>query len=171
MATRPTSPSSVAEKSSVWRFERCHLHDPVHDWAKAHVEHPVRLVEDEQADPPQRHLAALDEIEQASGRGDEDVRSCRQTRLLDDSGAAVDGRYREGARVRDRAQVFDDLRRELARGRKHERRRARIRVLQLLDERHTERERLARAGRRLCEHVMAREHVGDDHALNGEWCS
>ncbi len=67
-----------------------------------------------------------------------------------------------------RAQILDDLKRQLARGREHERGGPRVAVAQALDERHAEGKRLARAGGRLGEHVVAGEHVGNDHALHGE---
>src|ERR1035441_10327205 len=135
---------------------------------EAHVEHPVGLVEDQDADLGQRDVAALDQIGQPSRRGHEDVRAAGQARLLDDAGAAVHGRDRQRPGVGDRAQLVDDLDRELPGGREDQRRGARVGVFQELHERHAEGERLARAGGRLREHVVAREHVRDDHVLNCE---
>ena len=51
---RPTSPSSVAEKSSVWRARGVMRDDPVDGGLEAHVEHPVGLVEDEHLDLVER---------------------------------------------------------------------------------------------------------------------
>ena len=142
---RPTSPSSVAREQQRLALARGHLHDSVDDRAEAHVEHPVGLVEDEQPDAAERHVAAVDQVEQPSRRRDEDVRARGEPRLLDDPGAAVHGGDRERACVGDRAQVIDDLDCQLARGREHERGRAAAsRVLQALDHRHPEGERLAR---------------------------
>ena len=45
---------------------------------EAHVEHLVGFVEDEDFDLGQRQRAALDEIEQAARRGDEDVDAAAQ---------------------------------------------------------------------------------------------
>ena len=56
-ASSPTSPSSVAENSIVWRVARQPADDPVDLRLEAHVEHPVGLVEDEGADPVERDHA------------------------------------------------------------------------------------------------------------------
>ena len=48
-ASPATAPSSVAEKSIVWRFFGTRPQDPVDLRLEAHVEHPVRLVEDQHA--------------------------------------------------------------------------------------------------------------------------
>ena len=48
--------------------------DAVDGGAEAHVEHAVGLVEDEDLDVGQRERAALEEILEAAGRGDEHVR-------------------------------------------------------------------------------------------------
>ena len=88
---RPTSPSSVAENSSVWRVAGRHPDDPVDDGLEAHVEHAVGLVEDEQLDLVERDGAAVDQVEQAAGRGDEHVRARRLLGLVVDADAAVDG--------------------------------------------------------------------------------
>ena len=126
---------------------RGHLHDPVDDRAKAHIEHPVGLVEHEQLHATERDLATIDQIEQPSRRGDEDVGARGDPSLLDDPGAAIHGGDRQRAGVRDLAQVVDDLDRQLARGRQYKRRRAHVGALQALDHRDSERERLARSGR------------------------
>ena len=91
-------------------------------------------------------VAPLDQVEQAAGRGDEDVRASREPRLLDDPRAAVDGGDRQGSRVGDRPELIDDLDGELARGGQHERRGTGVAVAEQLDHRDPEGERLARAG-------------------------
>ena len=112
---------------------RAHLHDPVDDGLEAHVEHPVGLVEHEQPDAVERDVTPVDQVEQPSRCGDEDVCARGEARLLDDPGAAVDGRDRERAGVGDVAQVVDDLRGQLARRRQHERRGAHVRAVQAFD--------------------------------------
>ena len=79
-------------------------------------------------------VATVDQVEQPSRCRHEDVRARRQPRLLDDSGAAVHRRDRQRAGVCDRAQLIDDLDRELARGREDERRGPCVGVLQALDQ-------------------------------------
>ena len=88
---RPTSPSSVAENSSVWRSSGVIRDDPVDDGLEAHVEHPVGLVEDEELDRVERDGAALDQVEQPARRGDEHVRAPGLLGLGVDADAAVDG--------------------------------------------------------------------------------
>jgi len=70
--------------------------------------------------------------------------------------------------MRDLAQVIDDLRCQLACGRQHQCALARVGALQALDQRDAERERLARPGRGLRQHVVPGKHVGNDHLLDGE---
>ena len=81
--------------------------------------------------------------------------------LLDQADAAVDGGDAQRAGVGDAADLVDDLGRELARRCEHQRRRARVLGADALDERDPERERLARAGGRLRDHVAAGERVAD----------
>jgi hypothetical protein len=58
--------------------------------------------------------AALDQVEEASGRRDEDVRLLRALGLRAERRATVDGSDLKALRLGVRAQVFDDLRGELA---------------------------------------------------------
>ena len=104
-ATRPTSPSSVAEKSSVWRSDGVCRDDPVDGGLEAHVEHAVGLVEHEHVDRRRARTArrSIRSIEPARG-GDEHVRARGLLGLVVDADAAVDGRDRAGrGRARRRA--------------------------------------------------------------------
>ena len=143
-------------------------HDAVDDRAEAHVEHAVGLVEDEDPDAREGHVAAADEVLEAAGRGDEDVRLAGGARLLLDAGAAVDGRDGERAGVGQRADLLDDLQGELAGGGEDEAGLLGAVGLQAVDHRRAEGEGLARAGRGVDEDVAAREHVGDGEGLDGE---
>ena len=69
---------------------------------EAHVEHPVGLVEDEDADAVERDHAPVDQILEPAGRRDEDVRRLRALRLRAERRAAVDGRDAQLLRCRDR---------------------------------------------------------------------
>src|SRR5215207_9341657 len=68
----------------------------------------------------------------------------------------------------DAGQLVDDLAGELARRREDQRLRPRAVGGDEVDHRHAEGERLARARRRLDEHVAAVEYVADDEALDGK---
>jgi hypothetical protein len=106
-------------------------------------QHPVRLVEDEDPDPVELDRAALDQVLEAAGRGDQDVGSAGQLALALDARASVDGRDRERPGVGQRPDRVDDLAGELARRRQHEGARPGIRGLEPLHERHGEGDRLA----------------------------
>ena len=68
-----SSGGMVAENSSVCRSLR-HGGDDLADVAdEAHVEHAVGLVEDEDRDAVEPHVALGDQIEQPAGRGDQDI--------------------------------------------------------------------------------------------------
>ena len=167
-AIRPASPVSVADRKTVWRSRETWDDDAVDGGPEAHVEHAVGLVEHEDADVGERERAALEEVLQAAGRGDDDVRLGGLTGLALERDAAVDRGDLQRACVGDVPRLLDDLRRELAGGGEDERGGARGRRLDAVDERHAEGERLAgpRGGRD--EDVAAGEDVGDDQALDCE---
>ena len=167
-AMRPTSPSSVAEKNSVWRSAGHWATMPVDGGAEAHVEHAVGLVEDEDLDVAERERAALEQVLEAAGRRDHEVRGAGVLDLLVEADAAVDGGDVEAARGGQRARLLDDLADELARRGEHERGRAAGVRLEHVDDRRGERDRLARPRRGLGEHVDAVEDVLDDERLDGE---
>ena len=68
----------VAEKNRLWRFLRQHADDALQRMDEAEVEHLVGLVEDEDLDVAEVERALVDQVEQAAGRGDEDVDAARQ---------------------------------------------------------------------------------------------
>jgi len=142
--------------------------DPVDGRAEPHVEHAVGLVEDERGDVAQRHVAAVDQVLQAAGCGDEDVGAGGGAGLLVDSGAAVDGRDRERPGVRGLAQLLDDLGGQLARRREDQRRRAARLGGGALDQRQAEGQRLARSRGRADEDVVAGQGGLEHEPLDGE---
>ena len=158
----------MAEKNSVWRLARALGHDAVDRGLEAHVEHAVGLVEDEDADAVEGEVAALEEVLEAAGGGDDDVGVRGLAGLLDDAHAAVDGRDAQRAGLRQRANVLDDLAGQLAGGGEDEGRRTAVARLDAVRDRRTEGDGLARSGRRLREHVVPGEDVGDDELLDGE---
>ena len=166
---RPTSPSSVAENSSVWRSRGVMRDDPVDDGLEAHVEHPVGLVEDEQLDLRRaRRRARSIRSSSRPGRRDEHVRAPGLLGLVVDADAAVDGGDARPRACMTPAELVDDLRGELARRGEDEGGRPGAVRVDEVGQRHAEGERLARAGGGLDEHVVAVEHVGDDERLDRE---
>ncbi len=109
-ARSPTSPSSVAENSIVWRLARDAAEDPLDLRAEAHVEHPVGLVEDEDRDVVERDQPALDQVLQTARRRDDDLRALRALRLGADRRAAVDGGDSEALRAGELLELLGDLR-------------------------------------------------------------
>ena len=147
---------------------RDHRDDPVDGRLEAHVEHPVGLVEDERLDVLESQRTALDQVLEAPGCGDEDVRLRRLADLRLHADAAVDDFDLERPRPGDRLELIDDLAGQLAGRGEDERRRASRIGGDPVDERQAESERLAGARRRLDEDVAARQHVLDHEALDGE---
>jgi hypothetical protein len=142
--------------------------DSAHGRFEAHVEHAVGLVEDEDTDTAQRDDAAGDQVLEPPGGGDEDVGAPRRLALRSEADAAVDGGDSQPAAVGDGAQLLDDLARQLPGGGEDESPRVPCVGLDPLDQRNAEGERLARAGRRLDEQIVAGERVAQDQALDGE---
>jgi hypothetical protein len=100
------------------------LHDPPDLGLEAHVEHPVCLVEDQPAHAAQRHAAALDQIDQSAGRGDEDLHPALELpHLRVDLRSSVDDRGTQRALVRKLAGLLVDLHGQLPRGCEDERQR------------------------------------------------
>ena len=168
-ATSPTAPSSVAEKNSVCRWFTATLDDPVNRRAEPHVEHPVGLVEDQELDLRKRERAAGDQVLQAPGCGDQDVRAACLTRLLDQPCAAVDRGDAQRASVGDRTNVLDDLLGQLPRGRQDQRRGPGAVAGDPVDQRDPEGQRLAGPGGGFGEHVATGENIADHQALYCEW--
>ena len=158
----------MAEKNSVWRSARALGHDAVDRGLEAHVEHAVGLVEDEDPHAVEGQVAALEEVLQATGGGHDDVGLRGRAGLLDDPHAAVDRGDLQRAGVRQRADVLDDLAGQLAGGGEDEGRRTAVVGLDAVRDGGTEGDGLARSGRRLREHVVPGEDVGDDEPLDGE---
>ena len=156
----------MAEKSIVWRLVRDAAEDAVDLRLEAHVEHPVGLVEDEDADVGERDGAPLDQVEEPAGRRDEDVSVAGLLDLRPDRSAAVDRLDAQALGLGERAQVGSDLERELAGRAEDERARPGVRAGGALDERQAEGECLAGARRRLGENVETCERVRQDAGLD-----
>ncbi len=139
---------------------------------EAEVEHLVGLVEHEVAGLRQRHGLAGDEVEQASGGGDEDVGAAvKHFRLLVDGGAADDGDDAQRRLFHEVAQVVGDLVHEFAgRGEDEGADVARVGAAgvfqKLLDHRQAEGGRLAGAGLGKADQVRAFEDEGNGFFLD-----
>ena len=96
--------------------ERHQFADALDVGDEAHVEHAVGFVDDEDFDAGQQQFAALDEVEQAAGRGDQHIGAARDFGFLIAERNAAD-QQREIELVIDAifAEGFLDLRGELAR--------------------------------------------------------
>src|SRR3954467_3221931 len=88
--------------------------DPLDLRAEAHVEHPVRLVEDEDLDAVEVDEAALHQVEEPARRGDCDVGALEALRLRAERRAAVGERDLEALRSGEALDLGCDLHRELA---------------------------------------------------------
>ena len=154
---------------------RQQLDDALDVGQEAHVEHPVGLVEDEDLDLAQVRDLLADEVEQATGRRDEDLDPGAQRLDLRVHGDAAvdDGRaQRHGPAVGPDALI--DLHRELARGHEDQgadrvagRRERRVRVRpEAIEDRQRERGGLAGAGLGRREDVASGEDEGDGGFLD-----
>ena len=135
--------------------------DAAHVADEAHVEHAIGLVEDEEVHVAELHVAALDEIEQTAGRGDQDVDAARQRLdLAAVAQTADDGAKPEAEAAAVGVEAARDLHRKLSGRRQHERPRAlRLGALvgcsKQLQDGQRESRRLAGAGLGNAEHVAA----------------
>ena len=145
-------------------------HDLAHGGQKAHVEHAVRLVEYEHLDVIEVGLALLDEVNEAAGRGNEDVKATAKGGLLRlVAHAAHDGVAAMMRAAFDGGADVGDLLGKLARGRHDEHLGAAV-ALGVPEAAHRGKQeggRLARAGLGGGEQVTALEDVGDGLGLDG----
>jgi hypothetical protein len=146
------------------------VEDLLHLGHETHVGHAVGLVDHEHLDVGDGELTPLDQIDQATGRADDDVDALLQrVDLRVHRDTAVDGPDLAVAHVAERAQRIGDLGGQLARGDEDEAARvARLRLADAPEEGEAERQGLARAGLGLAEHVAPGEGVGDRELLDGE---
>src|SRR5579862_5532155 len=143
--------------------------DPAYVGKKAHVEHPIRLVEDEDLEARKPGIGEAEVVDQSAGSRDDHVDPLAKRMLLGthahtpENGGAAEGRmYREGF------EVLHDLRRELARRSDHERPgRPTTLVEEPLQDGEEEGGRLAAPRHRACEDIAAFECDRDGLVLDG----
>ncbi len=135
-----------------------------------HVGHPVGLVEHDHGDVGQRDGAAVDEVDEAPGGGDDDVDAPGQSGgLAVQVGAAVDGLDRTAAGLGQRAELVGNLGGQFAGGHENEGvGMARLRRLHPLDQGETKSEGLARSGLGLAADVASGQGIGDGQGLDRE---
>ena len=144
--------------------------DALHIGHEAHIQHAVRLVDHQDLNVHQEDLAALEKIEQASRRGDQDLHAAVQLLLLlGQGGAAGQERHGELVVLAVELEVLGHLGRQLARRRDdqgawHARLGSRRR--QDLDHRQGEGCGLTCPGLRAAEYVSAGQNVGNRFGLN-----
>ncbi len=141
--------------------------DALHVGPEAHVEHAVGFVEHDDLDLGEGEVAALDHVEQAARRGDDEVDAAAHRFHLRLVGhAAVDGYDVLAGVLAAGASDFVDLGAELARGGDHEGAHALAAPEALQDGQH-EGGRLAGAGLGAADDVAAVDDLGDGLFLDG----
>ena len=112
----------MAEKNRFWRWLGQHGGELADGVDEAQVEHLVDFVEDEDLDLGQGHGLAFDEVDEAAGRGDENVDAAAQDLdLLADRHAAEDHGARDAQVLAVGAEAVGDLGGEFARRRQDQR--------------------------------------------------
>ena len=167
-ASRPTAPSSVAEKNMVCRSVGRRADDGLDLWLEAHVEHPVGLVHDQDLDAGQAQHASLAEVGEAAGRGDQQVGRCGPLGLSVEADAPVADGHAQVARGGQGGEVVGDLGGQLPGGGQHERRRSAAIAGEALDDGQAEGQGLAGARRGAHEHVAPGGRHGQHELLDGE---
>ena len=111
----------MAENSSVWCSLLEAAQDPLDLGHEAHVGHAVGFVEHEDLDVGDRQLAAVAEVDEPAGRGDDDVDAAPQRLDLALHRSAAVELEAQPARFGQRRQHLGDLHGQLAGRHEHER--------------------------------------------------
>ena len=136
---------------------------------ESHVEHPIGFVQHEVLQAAELRIRRAEVIEQPAGRGDDDVDAAAEGVLLrPHADAAEDGRRGQRRVHREVVEVFDNLRRQLARRREHERARGAARLTdEPVQNRQQKRRGLAAAGHGAGEQILAGHRQRNRVSLNG----
>ncbi|MPM30499.1 hypothetical protein SDC9_77049 [bioreactor metagenome] len=140
-----------------------------HIMDKAHVQHPVRLVQHHRLGGVHPDRAALHVVRQAARRGDDDLGLPLQNiNLLADGLSAVKAHHpNAGTERRDVPQLVGDLDSQLPGGRQNDRLNGLVLRGNVFHNGNPVCEGLAGAGGSLCDHVLPRQHRGDTPGLHG----
>jgi len=146
------------------------VEDLLHLGREAHVQHAVGLVEDEHLDLVEQDVLVLDEVDEAAGRGHQDVDALAQRLALGvEAHAAVDGLDAAAHHLRERGDDLAHLVGELTGGHEHQAGGpVGLGLAHPLDDGQAEGEGLARPRLGLAAHVTAGEAVADGELLDGE---
>jgi hypothetical protein len=144
------------------------LEDTADVGQEAHVEHAIRLVEDQHFQAGQTSVGLPEVVQQATGGGDEDVDPAAERLLLRRiADAAEDGPSRETRVTPELLPVLVDLRRQLPRGGQDEDTRGPAGPLEeAVEDRQEEGGGLAAPGHGARQHVPARGHRWDGVPLD-----
>lgn len=97
------------------RFVVHHLLDRRHE---AHIEHAIGFIQYHKFDPLECHCLLVDEVQQAAGRGDEDVATVLDVvHLVPGGGSSVCDAYLQDGSKGELARFVEDLQRQFSRGR------------------------------------------------------
>ncbi len=142
--------------------------DPIHLRLEAHVEHPIRFVQDQDLHGLQGQQTALDQVLETARSGDDYVGAGRQLRLLRDPHASVDRADPQVLGLGYLGELVLYLLRQFPGRDQHQGGRGRCVRVEGLDYRQRESKRLAGAGPGLGEDVASGESVLHDHGLDRE---
>ncbi len=138
--------------------------------AKADVEHPVGLVENDEADAAEHQRTAADHVDYPAGRADDDLRPAPQMfDLLPDRLAAVDRHHANVVAEGQFDALVAHLDGQFAGGKQHEGLHAGVlrARFEAFENRHAEGGGLARARLRLAHQIDALQRLGNQPGLDG----
>jgi hypothetical protein len=145
--------------------------DPLDIGREAAIEHLIGLVEDEIAHLIELQRAAADQVEDATGRADDDLRAGAHRRLLrPERTAAIDQHGTQAAPLAEFIEDTADLRGEFARRGQDERLHRPDARIDPLDQRDGEGERFAGTGAGLTDDVATGEEWREGERLDGGRC-
>ena len=139
---------------------------------EAHVRHAVGFVDHHSLDTVENQGALLHQVFQPTGTGNQNLHALAERALLGlVPDAAVDREDTLAPNIGERLELTHDLRGEFTGRSENQRTRtARARRPHPLDDRRTERDRLARSGRGASTDVLARERIRDGCGLHRKRC-
>ena len=158
----------VAEKRAVWRGVGGFCQDGFDIFDEAHAEHLVGFVEDDGLHSAEVQGVLLDEVQQATGRADDDVDAALEAPDL--AAIGLPAVHRQDDRLQAGSVGFQGachLQGELARGHQDQALDHAQTADEVVEDGQTESRGLAGAGLRLPDDILSCEQGGNDSRLNG----
>ena len=157
------------EQQRLARLRR-EVEQPADFGKEAHVGHAIGFVDDHDLDAAEIDRVLADQISKATGAGDEHVDAAAKLAELGFvTDAAVDRGHSTRARTGKRLQLVTDLRGELTRRCEHQRGGpVPFGAADAHEQRDSERDGLARTGRRAAAYIAAGDRIGDGEGLDFE---